>query len=243
MDLVTQSLMESFATEESLPDDMDSAVIFEHFVNYSVVSNEYGDEFDIDDIHTGGGDDLGIDGLAIFVNGTLVSDKDEVDDLAIANKYLEVEMIFCQAKSGGNFTGSEISNFFFGVKDLFSSTPALPRNNQIAQKESLIKEIYKKSPLFKRGNPTIRMYYATTGKWQSDSKLIARIENEKDALLELNIFKEVNFLPVDARILQRFYGNAKNRLSTSIEFISKVTLPTLPGIQESYLGYLPAEQY
>ena len=87
------------------------------------------------------------------------------------------------------------------------------------------------------------MYYATTGKWQDDTKLVARIENEKDTLLELNIFKEVNFTPVDARALQRLYASAKNRLSKSIEFTSKVTLPTLPGIQESYLGYLPAEQY
>jgi hypothetical protein len=243
MDLVTQSLLASFTNEESLPADLDEAVLFEHFVNFVAVSNEYGDEFDVEDLHTGGGEDLGIDGLAVLVNGNLVSDKDEIDDLAIANKYLEVEIIFCQAKSGGNFTGSEISNFFFGVKDFFATKPALPRNTEVSQKEALVKEIYKKSSLFKRGNPTIRMYYATTGKWHDDAKLVARIDNEKETLLELNIFKEVNFTPVDARALQRLYASAKNRLSKSIEFTSKVTLPTLPGIQESYLGYLPAEQY
>ncbi len=179
----------------------------------------------------------------MLVNGTLVSDKDEVDDLAAANKYLEVDLIFCQAKSGGNFNGSEISNFFFGVKDFFSTKPAFPKNPEVAEKEALVKEIYKKSSLFKRGNPTIRMYYATTGKWQDDTKLVARIENEKETLLELNIFKEVHFTPVDVRALQRLYASAKNRLSKSIVFSSKVTLPTLPGIQESYLGYLPAEEY
>lgn len=243
MDLVTQSLLTSFSQEESLPADLDEAILFEHFVNFAAVSNEYGDEFDVEDIHTGGGDDLGIDGLAVLVNGTLVSNKDEVDDLAVANKYLEVDLIFCQAKSGGNFNGSEISNLFFGVKDFFSTKPALPRNKEVFEKELLVKEIYKKSSLFKRGNPTIRLYYATTGKWQDDSKLLARIENEKDTLLELNIFSKISFTPVDARGLQRLYASAKNRLSKSIEFTSKVTLPTLPGIQESYLGYLPAEQY
>lgn len=243
MDLVTQSLLSTFLREESLPNDIEEAILFEHFVNYCTVSNDYGDEFDVEDIHTGGGDDLGIDGLAIIVNGTLVSDAEEIEDLAVANKYLDVEFIFSQAKSGGNFTGSEISNFFFGVKDLFATTPALPRNKSITGKESLIRAIYKKSPLFKRGNPLIRMYYVTNGKWQDDMKLISRIENEKEALLELNIFREIKFEPVDARMLQRLYASAKNRLSKSIEFTSKITLPTLPGIQESYLGFLPADQY
>lgn len=243
MDLVTQSLLTSFAKEESLSSELAESVLFEHFVNFAAVSSEYGDEFDVEDLHTGGGDDLGIDGLALLVNGTLISDSDEIEDLAAANKYLEAEIICCQAKSGGNFTGSEISNFFFGVKDLFSTGPALPRNAAVANKEHLIRETYKKSPLFKRGNPVLRLFYATTGKWQDDSKLLARIENEKDVLLELNIFKEVHFTPVDARSLQRLYASAKNRLSKSIEFTSKVTLPALPGIQESYLGYLPADQY
>lgn len=243
MDLVTQSLMSSFKSEESLPADIDDSVLFEHFVNFCAVSNEYGEEFDIDDIHTGGGDDLGIDGLAITVNGNLAFDIDEVNDLASANKYLEVEFIFCQAKSGGSFSGSEISNFFFGVKDLFAIKPTLPRNSKIAEKEALIKEIYKKSQLFKRGNPLVRMYYATTGKWQGDNKLISRIDNERESLMELNIFKETEFTPVDARLLQSLYTRAKNRLSKSVEFTNKVTLPTLPGIRESYLGYLPADQY
>lgn len=243
MDLVTQSLLSSFKKEESFPADIDESILFEHFVNYCTVSNDYGDEFDVKDIHTGGGNDLAVDGLAIIVNGTLVADAEEVDDLATANKYLEVEFVFSQAKSGGNFTGSEVSNFFFGIKDLFATTPALPRNTSISEKELLIRAIYKKSPLFKRGNPLVRMYYATNGKWQDDPKLTARIENEKEALLELNIFKEVEFTPVDARFLQRLYANAKNRLSKSFEFTNKLTLPTLPGIQESYLGYLPSDQY
>jgi len=243
MDLVTQNLLAAFKSEESLAADTDDSVLFEHFVNFCAVSNEYGEEFDVQDLHTGGGDDLGIDGLAIIVNGNLVFDEDEVADLATANKYLEVEFIFCQAKSGGNFSGSEISNLFYGVKDLFAAKPALPRNAKVAEREQLIRAIYTRSPLFKRGNPLVRLYYATTGKWQDDAKLLARIDNEREALLELDIFRGAEFIAVDARTIQRLYAKAKNRLSKSIEFSNKITLPTLPGIQESYLGYLPADQY
>lgn len=243
MDLVTQSLLTSFRQEESLSDDIDEPTVLEHFVNFISVSSEYSDEFDVEDIHTGGGDDLGIDGIALLANGTLISDLAEIDDLAMANKYLEIDILCCQAKSGGSFSGSEISNFFFGVKDLFSAEPALPRNSKVAEKESLIKAVYQKSPLFKRGNPNLRLFYATTGKWQEDAKLSARVDNEKETLNDLNIFGDVVFQALDARTLQRLYASAKNRLSRSVEFASKVTLPTLSGIKESYLGYLPADQY
>jgi len=64
MDLVTKNLVSSFKGEESLADEIDESILFEHFANYCVVSQDYGEEFELDDVHTGGGDDLGIDGLA-----------------------------------------------------------------------------------------------------------------------------------------------------------------------------------
>lgn len=243
MDLVTNSLLQTFQDEESLQDEDDISVLFEHFANYCALANEYGEEFDIEDIHTGGGDDLGIDGIAIIVNGALVLDIDEISDLAETNKHLDVEFIFVQAKSGGSFSGSEISNFFFGVKDIFATNPKLPRNDSVTDKEALIRAVYVKSSLFKKGNPAVQVYYVTTGKWQDDEKLVARIESEKEALLELNIFDRIDFTPVDARSLQRLYKRAKNRLSKTVDFLNKVTLPALKGVQESYLGFLPVSEY
>jgi hypothetical protein len=243
MDLVTQNLMASFKAEESLPVSTEDALLLEHFVNFCAVSKEYGEEFDVEDLHTGGGDDLGIDGIAVIVNGTLVQDLEEVDDLAQTNKYLEVDLVFCQAKSGSGFSGNEISNFFYGVKELLAAKPKISRNDRLAQKEALIRGIYGKSPFFKRGNPKVQMYFATTGKWVDDPKLSARIDTEREGAMELNIFGSVDFHPLDARGIQRLYASAKNRFSKSIEFTNKIALPTLPGIQESYLGYLTSDQY
>ena len=242
MDLVTKNLVATFKAEESLPAKTDDAIVLEHFVNYCAISNEYGEEFDVEDLHTGGSDDLGVDGVAIIVNGTLVLDEQEITDLVSANKYLEANLVFCQSKSGG-FSGDEISNVFFGLKDLMSPSPVMSRNERISEKENLIKFIYKQSSMFKRGNPSVKIYYATTGKWLNDPKLVKRIEVEREELMDLDIFGSVEFVPVDAKSLQRLYSNAKNRFSKSVEFTNKITLPALPGVQESYLGYLPSEQF
>ncbi|QDZ10157.1 AIPR family protein [Devosia ginsengisoli] len=243
MDVVTKNLVATFKVEELLPDDIAEDVIFEHFANYCVVSQNYGEEFDVDDIHTGGGNDLGLDGIAILVNGNLVSDVSEVDDLANLNKFLDVEFVFNQAKSSGNFDGASISSLFFGLKDLFSEKPKLPRNDNLQDANSTIDKIYAKSALFKKGNPKVKIYYVTTGKWENDSKLNSRIDIEVEGLMALNIFESVNFYPVDARTIQNLYKRAKNKLSKSVLFSEKLTLPALEGIDESYLGYLSADEY
>lgn len=154
MDIVTKNLVSSFKSEESFLDDIDNAILFEHFANFCVVSKDYGEEFDVDDLHTGGGDDLGIDGFGILVNGTIVSDTSEVEDLAATNRYLETEFIFCQAKSGGNFTGSEISNFFFGVKDLFSQTPCFPVMIRLQKRRRSSKLFTREVPCSREATPS-----------------------------------------------------------------------------------------
>jgi hypothetical protein len=240
MDLVTKNLMDTFKKEQGFLDDIEESIIFEHFANYCVISKEYTDEFEISDVHVGGGNDLQLDGLAIIVNGVLAETDEAIDDLATTNKYLDCDFIFIQAKTGPSFDGAEISNMFYGIRDLFSETPSLPRNDFLYEKEKLIRHIYTRSALFRRGNPKIKIYYVTTGKWQDDVKLVARIQTEISTLDELNIFQSpIVFEPLDARKVQQYFNRAQNPLSKTITFAQRVTLPTMQGVREAYLGYLP----
>ncbi|MBW4647321.1 MAG: AIPR family protein [Kastovskya adunca ATA6-11-RM4] len=244
MDLVTQNLVNSFKQEQGFPEDIHNSTLFEHFVNYCVVSKEYADEFEVEDVHVAGGNDLQLDGVTVIVNGLIVNTIEEIDDLATTNKYIDAEFIFIQAKSSKNFDGAEISNMFYGVRELFSSTPTLPRNDLLCQKEKILRHIYTKSSIFRRGNPQLKLYYVTTGKWQDDDKLKARIENELSTLEELNIFRTLPaFEAVDAKKLQQFFSQAQNTLSKTIIFSKRVTLPAMTGVKESYLGYLPVSAY
>ncbi len=236
--------MSAFHQQQDFPDDIDSSVLFEHFANYCVISREYTDEFDIEDIYVAGGNDLQLDGVAIIVNGVLVNSTDEVDDLAVANKYLDVDYLFIQAKSGANFSGADISNMFFGVRELFSENPTLPRNEVLAKKEIIIKHIYNKSAYFRHGNPRLKLYYVTTGKWTDDNQLVARIHTEISTLDELNIYQSPPvFQPVDARLLQDYFNRSQNALIKTVTFTKKVTLPAMDGVKEAYLGFLPATEY
>lgn len=243
MDLVTTNLVSSFRVQHGFPESIEPSTLFEHFANFCIASKEYPDEFDVEDISVAGGNDLQLDGVMIIVNGVLVDSHDAVDDLAQTNKYVDAEFIFVQAKTGSDFSGSEISNMFFGVRDLFAPAPQLPRNQALAAKEAIIRYIYTKSPLFK-GNPRMHIYYVTTGKWQDDPQLMARIENETSTLEDLNIFQShVQFEPVDAKRLQQLFGRSQNALTKTFTFAKRITIPSIEGVKEAYLGYIPAKDF
>jgi len=165
MDRITSSYLQAFKQAQSFPDDSQESVLFEHFVNYCIVSKEYNAQFSLEDVHVGGGGDLGMDGIAIIVNGNLITSPEELDDFAKSNKYLDVEFIFIQSKTSNSFDAKEIGTFLGGVEFFFDSVSELPPvNDQIKYNQEIMESIYKKSPLFKNRRPISKLYYVTTGK-------------------------------------------------------------------------------
>jgi hypothetical protein len=84
VDKITEAQLEEFSTENGLS-SLQQSIRFEHYVSYVTVQNLYGETFDTSDIVLGG-DELGIDGIAIIVNGVLVSDIDSFN--AVCAEYL-----------------------------------------------------------------------------------------------------------------------------------------------------------
>ena len=68
MDRITESLITELLTTLEITSEGE-AKDFEKLANYTVVSNEYNKTFYIEAITVGEGNDTGIDGIAIIVNG------------------------------------------------------------------------------------------------------------------------------------------------------------------------------
>jgi hypothetical protein len=164
MDRITKNLLDDSVGAEGLEGNTDSAA-FVRFANFSVLSREYSETFSVEDITTDGGDDTGLDGVAIIVNGSLVTEPEDVQELIDTNGYLDATFIFVQSKTSGNFNGAEMSSFAFGVADFFSDSPKMPRNDGIKQLAKVQAAIYDRVAAMSRRRPEIRAYYVTTGKW------------------------------------------------------------------------------
>jgi hypothetical protein len=241
MDKITKSLINELLVSQDIASEGDSKD-FEKLSIYSIISNEYNKTFELESLKVGDGGDTGIDGLAIIVNGQLIETTDEIDDLLEINNSLEVTYIFIQAKTSANFDSGSINTFIFGVNDFFSDDHKLVRNNDIQRLAEISDYIYLKAPKFKE-NPTLKMYYVTTGKWLDDRNLLAVINDGTANLESKNLFEKVIFYPFGARELSNAYRKTKESISTTIIFSNRVTLPPINGITQAFIGLLPFKEF
>jgi len=242
MDRITKSLLDEFVhtnTLETLTEDSQ----FEHFCGTLITSRHYSESFQSEDIAVGAGGDCGIDCIAILVNGRLIVDPDELVELAEVSAYLDATFLFVQAERSSSFDMAKIGSFGFGVQDFFSETPALVRNEAVKQASQISNEIFKRSARFHKGNPQCFLYYATTGRWTNDVNLEVRRKAVVEDLKNLNLFRKVEFSCMGAEQLHALYRQFKNAIHAEIIFSSKTTLPDLPGVQQAYIGVLPAKEF
>lgn len=241
MDRITESLITELLTNLEINSENESKD-FEKLANYAVVSNEYNKTFDIDSLTVGDSNDTGIDGIAIIVNGQLVESTDEIDDLLEKNNFLEIEYLFIQSKTSASFDSGDINAFLFGVQDFFSTNPRLVRNEDIKRFAEVSNYIFTKAPRF-RENPSIKLFFITTGKWTNDTNLLAVINNGTTTLEQTNLFEKVSFHPLGARELATSYRKTKEAINTTINFSNRITLPRISGVSQAYIGLLPFSEF
>jgi hypothetical protein len=244
---ILQGYLTDFKTEFNFPDTIKDEELFEHFVNYCILSKVhpeafYNDSFKIEEVNVGGGQDTGIDGVAIVVNDHIINSKNEVDSLKNSFQRLEVRFIFTQAKTSAEFKSSEIGNFLFGVKDFFKDNPSLVINDDVKNLRAIKEYIYSQSILMDEP-PLCELHFVTTGKWTNDKNVSGRVDSDLEELQNRGLFKAIAFHPVDAEQLERIYKEIKNKVTKEINFEKNTPLPRIEGVKEAYIGILPAKEY
>lgn len=242
MDKITGSLLKSFTEQFELEKSQESTQ-FEHFANYSILSKQFRGSFDLDDLHSGSGGDCAIDGLYILVNGRLISDSDELREIVESSGHLDAEIGFIQTKTSSSFSGADMGSFIHGVKDFLSDNPKLVQNDIIQAKKVIWEDIILLSSYMVNRRPICKMYYVSTGKWVNDQNLCAVIDNGQSEIDALGMFEEVAFDPFGSSEIQKLYHETKNKLSSTVTFQNRITLPDIEGVSEGYLGVIPFKEY
>jgi hypothetical protein len=239
MDRITEGFLTEFSNEFGI-NGLQEKDRFEHFCGWLAVRRHYSDStFDTADLVTGSGGDTGFDTLAIIVNNNLVTDVDTVEDLLSLNGYLDVTFVFVQASRSPHFESAKIGALGFGVKDFFGEGK-LQRNESVKSYAEIMKALYDKSAKFRPNNPTCFLYYATTGTWNNEPDLFARVKAEIGDLKKTGMFSDVRFFAVGAPQIHALYRQSKNSISREFIFDKKVVVPEVAGVTAAYLGFLPA---
>lgn len=242
MDKITNSLLETFSKQNELG-KLDISTQFEHFVNYCITSKLFRGSFEVDDIHVGSGNDSAIDGICIVVNGRLVTDEEELKDVVDNSGYLDADITFIQSKTSSNFDGSAIGSFIHGVKDFLSDSPQLVQNEKVRVKKEIWESVIRMSDHMINRRPNCKLFYVCTGKWVDDANLNAILKSGQKEIDLTGLFNSAHVEPLGAAELQKLYQETKNRLSVTVNFQNRITLPDIEGVKEAHLGVIPFEEY
>ncbi|MGL5288863.1 MAG: AIPR family protein [Aeromonas sp.] len=242
MDKITKSLLDGFSSQYEIESKTESAQ-FEHFCNYSVTSKLFRGSFELEDIHSGSGGDCAIDGIGLIVNGRLILDEDELSDVVTSTSYLDADIIFIQSKTSSSFDGSAIGSFIHGVKDFLSDNSRLVQNEKIKKMKDIWESIFSMSSSMVNRRPTCKLYYVCTGRWVEDQNLRAIIDSGTSEIENFGVFDNVSIEPLGASEIQKLFHETKNKLSSTITFQNRITLPDIDGVSEAYLGVIPFFEY
>jgi hypothetical protein len=240
MDRITEGFLNEFSNEFGIT-GLPEKDRFELFCAWLSVRRHYSEStFDPAELITGSGGDTGFDSLAIIVNNNIVTDVDTVEDLLSLNGYLDVTFVFVQASRSPHFESAKIGTLGFGVKDFFGEGK-LRRNDAVKAYAEIMKALYDKSAKFKPENPKCFLYYITTGTWNNEPDLIARVTAEIGDLKKTGMFSQVRFVYAGAPQLHALYRQSKNSISREFIWDKKVVAPEVSGVTAAYLGFLPAK--
>lgn len=239
MNPVVKAQAGQFKLDEGLHTLKDTEV-FEAYTIYSVLSGQLGSTIDPLRAHLKG-DEFGLDGAAVVIQGDLATDTDEANALLEDVRNPEVEFVFFQSKTGTSYDYGDIGKLFDAVVEFFQDE-LVGESDQLDDLIDVKNLVYRKAVT--RSNPGLRIYYATTGSYKKPTKIEKLIKDRTAKLRELSIFDNSRIIVemLGADQLQAFYRSATRSAQVKIEFPRQVPLPKNPKVQQGFIGFLEAKE-
>lgn len=184
------------------------------------------------------GQEFGIDGIAISVQGTLCVDADEVASVLSVGKNHVASFHMYQSKMSDSLDYGQISKFLDAVYDFFTDLSLL-KGDQIEDLVGARDQVFSAAT---RSNPDLKCYFCTTGSGEVSDVISTIIQRNKTRLGDLNIFGSIDISCLGARDIQEAFRSATNSSSASIHFPKNITLPDHENVEEAYIGYVSADQ-
>jgi hypothetical protein len=242
MNRIAQNLTKEFALDNGLI-ALPESEQFEHLSSFLALRRHYSRAVDTNHVVTGAGGDTGLDGVAVIVNGKLVTDVDEVQELLELNGFLDVTFVFIQAERNEHFDSGKILKIGAGVLDFFRPDPRIPRNHKLQEIAAIAEAVFARSSNFKYGNPDCHIYYVTTGQKADSPEIAANLAKVKDDLIATGNFGGVEIYTFGANDIQRLATQIKFAVKREFTFKNAVEMPIVPGVTTAFLGYVPAKEF
>jgi hypothetical protein len=245
MDRIIEGYLNRFAEEFGL-DKKDKDTNFEKLCYYAILKNEisYLDDNDLDDVSIQ--KNKGIDGICFAVDGKILTNLAEVEDLRDSERNFDTTVYFIQAKTSSKFEDKEIATFCDTVIDFLTDSPRYDLTTKAREYHNIYLEFLKLLSFIKSFN--CKLFYCSTGRWNDSTSCSTTIDIKREQLVSnySNIFKKndtVEITPIDSEKLLKLYDKATQPLNTEFTFSKKTTLSDIANVKESHIGILPYSEF
>jgi hypothetical protein len=241
VDLVIKSKLEQFRKDWDLT-ALTEDQAFEAFAGFCVLSSFCEDKFSPDAFRTGGGNDLGIDVFGMLVNGELLHDAADVREVAERAKKLDVQVVLIQAKTSASFETKVVSDLAENLRHVLGPEDVrYPNSSGITNIRECLQAVYRDIGKLSDRLPRLHVRYVSTGE-QIAEMIDQKARSAEEQLASLNRFEQVEFRCVTRHELRELYQRATTALTATFTMAKKITLPRIPGIEQSFQGLLPATE-
>jgi hypothetical protein len=235
---IVDALLSDFCTRQEI-DPADKSVAFENFAAFCLLKSERLEQGEFQEALTDAGEE-GLDAVAVIVNGVLIADPSDVEEIAADSLTINVKYVFIQAKSSESWNGGEVLKFTRAVREFFGQADIGTSNVVEAARQVHHAVIAQAAQL--EENPTLKAFYVGTGKWNDGGAAQKHLDELNDHLANLDLFSSIQCEGIDGARLQQLYRSATSAATATVEFESKVTLPKIDGVEQAFLGVLPAKE-
>ncbi|MZR22270.1 hypothetical protein GQF03_08005 [Sneathiella chungangensis] len=236
MNLVVKAQLNEF--RKSNPSaNLEDSELFEVYSIFSVTNGILGENVNAFDLHLRG-QEFGLDGVGILVQGDVCIDSDAVAEALQQGKKAVVDFLFFQAKTSEKLDYGDLSKFFDAIYYFFTDK----LENVSDQIDDLLEAKASVYDAALSRNPNIKCYFVTTGQGDVSDAIQTLIDSNRARLKELNLFNTIEIDLVGAEGLQNSYRTATNSISETIEFQKVLTLPSHNSVSEGYTGYIDAAE-
>ena len=212
---------------------------FEKYTNYNILSQfqpgVLSSDLELMDlISVGGGDDLGLDGIAIFLNGQMIKSCEDIEGLLAGNKKGKFELVFTQAKNKKKFDYGEFLKFTTGVFDFLQEEISKQHNREINTWHSIYQYIMSNDIIIRWSeNPSIKLFYVVNGPLEYAPNIVKHIDEVKRNIMNKNSFGEVEVYLIDEKKLINLIDYNENNYDFVINIIDSMPLPEVENVDNS----------
>ncbi|UOZ03188.1 AIPR family protein [Amycolatopsis sp. WQ 127309] len=221
---------------------------FERYVAANYLFQYVGDDVElIERSVLGGGSDEGIDIAAVVVNGRIVFEPEEIDELIAEQGANSAKVIFIQAKTSESYDSKLIAKFLHGVEAVtkYAMKPkSLKLPPRLVDVAILIDRIAESGDKFQDSRIPCELYYVTTSSNDGRSA-----QAELQVTEAIGRIREIGAYSEDFKLRTHGYeelaAKQKERhgpQNVQFNFEKRQTIPATDRVSEAYIGLVSASE-